>query len=159
MKYLAVLLVCSLIVAPCAVATETQALEFQSGDAAIIVQKNDGKACSGGTVQVFSEKGELVKTIKLDDCGQATLGGIAEGKYKMTFPGYGILPFSVNPKSQTTSLVVMLPPPPEKAGSGSKIELPVLAVHILGVAAVTGLAIFLIIITADAGQSGTMAYA
>lgn len=152
MKFLVVLVVCALAFAPSVLAS-AQSVEFKSGGTDITVKNNDGKAWAG-KFEVQSENGELVKTVGLDGEGQATLAGIADGSYKMVFPGRAVLPFSVNPKGETTSLLVVLPPPPAYAAGEVKkaAELPVLALCVIGAVAVAGVAV--VVAGGDGGGSG-----
>ena len=153
--YVAVVLVVTLLMAPCASAAVTaQALEMKSGTVSVTVKTHDGKALSGAKMTLVKSGAKDKVTVVADGKGQCGLKDLAAGEYTLEVAGRAMLPFTVSDKAKVNVLLVVLPAPVKYAAGDAKkaMAMPTLTTFIIGAVAV-GVGIYLL--TRGGGSSGS----
>lgn len=152
--YVAVVLVVTLFMAPCASAgIAARALEMKAGTISVTVKTHDGKALSGAKLTLLKNGAKDKVTVVADKKGQCGLKDLAAGEYTLEVAGRAMLPFTVSEKVKVSELLVVLPAPVKyAAGSVKKTALPTLTTFIIGALAVgTGI---VLLSSSGGGSSG-----
>lgn len=151
---IAVVMVVSLLMAPCAsAAVKAQELELKAGAVSVSVKTHDGKPVPGAEMTLLKVGSKVKRTITADAKGMCTLKDLDAGTYKLIVAGRAMLPFTVSSKAKVDTVVVVLPPPAKYAAGDAKetLTMPTLTTFIIGAVAIT---VVILLLSGGGGSSG-----